>query len=114
MSDNATLPATGTVVRAIDKAGTVTQVTAIDIGGAGAETLLSAARRKAKALKVPSPEVVQAVEPEKLEAMLARFNLKFDLVTPLKNDDFAALHYIQEQLAIMQDDEDIELLLLTL
>ena len=73
-----------------------------------------AARRKAKALKVPSPEVVQAVEPEKLEAMLARFNLKFDLVTPLKNDDFAALHYIQEQLAIMQDDEDIELLLLTL
>ena len=43
MSDNATLPATGTVVRAIDKAGTVTQVTAIDIGGAGAETLLSAA-----------------------------------------------------------------------
>lgn len=25
MSDNATLPATGTVVRAIDKAGTVTQ-----------------------------------------------------------------------------------------
>jgi len=73
-----------------------------------------AARRKAKALKVPSPEVVQAVEPEKLEAMLARFNLKFDLVTPLKNDDFAALHYIQEQLAILQDDEDIELLLLTL
>ena len=43
MSDNATLPATGTVVRAIDKAGTVTQVTAIDIGGAGTESLLSAA-----------------------------------------------------------------------
>jgi len=45
MSDNATLPATGTVVRAIDKAGTVTQVTAIDIGGSGAETLLSSSNK---------------------------------------------------------------------
>lgn len=45
MSDDATLPATGTKVRAIDKAGVVTQVTAIDIGGSGAETLLSSSNK---------------------------------------------------------------------
>lgn len=63
MSDNATLPATGTVVRAIDKAGTVTQVTAIDIGGAGAETLLSAANPlpvSAAALPLPAGAATQA------------------------------------------------------
>lgn len=73
-----------------------------------------AARRKVKALNVPKPEVVQAVEPEKLEVMLERFNLPFNLSAAISKEDFAALHYIQEQLAIMQDDEDIELLLLTL
>lgn len=73
-----------------------------------------AARRKVKALNVPKPEVVPAVEPEKLEAMLSKFNLPFDIATTLINKDFATLHYIQEQIAILQDDEDIELLLLTL
>lgn len=73
-----------------------------------------AARRKVKALNVPKPEVVPAVEPEKLEVMLERFNLPFNLSAAISKEDFAALHYIQEQLAIMQDDEDIELLLLTL
>ena len=66
------------------------------------------------ALNVPKPEVVQAVEPEKLEVMLERFNLPCNLSAAISKEDFAALHYIQEQLAIMQDDEDIELLLLTL
>ena len=46
--------------------------------------------------------------------MLERFNLPFNLASAISKEDFAALHYIQEQLAIMQDDEDIELLLLTL
>ena len=73
-----------------------------------------AARRKVKALNVPKPEVVPAVEPDKLEVMLERFNLPFNLSAAISKEDFAALHYIQEQLAIMQDDEDIELLLLTL
>lgn len=63
MSDNATLPATGTVVRAIDKAGTVTQVTAIDIGGSGAETLLSPANplpMSAAALPLPAGASTEA------------------------------------------------------
>ena len=63
MSDDATLPATGTKVRAIDKAGVVTQVTAIDIGGAGAETLLSAANplpMSAAALPLPAGASTEA------------------------------------------------------
>lgn len=63
MADNATLPATGTVVRAIDKAGKVTQVTAIDIGGSGAETLLSAANPlpvSADALPLPTGAATEA------------------------------------------------------
>lgn len=63
MSDDATLPATGTKVRAIDKAGVVTQVTAIDIGGSGAETLLSAANPlpvSAAALPLPTGAASEA------------------------------------------------------
>lgn len=43
MSDNATLPATGVPVRSLDRVGVQTQVTALDIGGAAGESLLSAA-----------------------------------------------------------------------
>ena len=63
MSDDATLPATGTKVRAIDKAGVVTQVTAIDIGGSGAETLLSPANplpMSAAALPLPAGASTEA------------------------------------------------------
>jgi hypothetical protein len=45
MSDNATLPATNAVIRTIDRAGVQTQIAAIDIGGTGAESLLSAANK---------------------------------------------------------------------
>lgn len=63
MSDDATLPATGTKVRAIDKAGVVTQVTAIDIGGSGAESLLSQANplpMSAAALPLPAGASTEA------------------------------------------------------
>ena len=43
MADNSTLPATGDVIRDIDKSGKKTQVVAIDLGGAGAESLLTTA-----------------------------------------------------------------------
>ena len=45
MADNSTLPATGDVIRDIDKSGKKTQVVAIDLGGAGAESLLTTALR---------------------------------------------------------------------
>lgn len=71
-----------------------------------------AARRKAKALKVPSPEVVPAVELEALETLMARFDVSYDLPKLQATQDFATLHYIQERLAELQDDEDMTLLLL--
>jgi len=39
MADNSTLPATGDVIRDIDKSGKKTQVVVLDLGGAGAESL---------------------------------------------------------------------------
>lgn len=41
MSDNTTLPGTGEAVRDLDKGGVKTQVMALDVGGAGAEKLMS-------------------------------------------------------------------------
>lgn len=79
MADNATLPATGTVVRAIDKAGKVTQVTAIDIGGSGAETLLSAANPlpvSADALPLPTGAATEATL-ETLASSIGRSNTPY-------------------------------------
>ena len=39
--DNTTLPVTGETVRDLDKGGVKTQVMALDVGGAGAEKLMS-------------------------------------------------------------------------
>lgn len=41
MSNNSVLPATGEIIRSIDKDNIKTQVIALDIGGSGAESLVS-------------------------------------------------------------------------
>jgi hypothetical protein len=43
MADNSTLPATGDAVRTVDKGGVKTQVVTLDLGGSGAESLVSGA-----------------------------------------------------------------------
>lgn len=41
MSNNSTLPASGDVIRSVDKAGVKTQVVTLDLGGSGAESLVA-------------------------------------------------------------------------
>lgn len=73
-----------------------------------------AAKRVIKALKVVRPEIVEAPKLEAIETLLARFNVQFDAIQAQKNNDIEALFAIQSMLyELQQDEEDIELLLLS-
>lgn len=51
MSDNTTLPGAGEIVRTIDKGGKKTQAFVLDMGGAGAESLVSDLNRMPSAFQ---------------------------------------------------------------
>jgi hypothetical protein len=73
-----------------------------------------AAKRVIKALKVVKPDIAPEPKLEELSALLAKFDVKYDLPSLAKNNDVEALYHIQSMLyAMQQDEEDIELLLLT-
>ena len=73
-----------------------------------------AAKRVIKSLKVVKPEVIEAPKLEAIESLLARFNVQFDAIQAQKNNDIEALIAIQSMLyELQQDEEDIELLLLS-
>jgi hypothetical protein len=74
-----------------------------------------AAKRVIKALKVVKPEIVEAPKLEAIETLLARFNVQFDAIQAQKNNDIEALIAIQSMLyELQQDEDDIELLLLSM
>lgn len=72
-----------------------------------------AAKRKLKALKVVKPEIAPEPKLEEIETLLAKFDVKFDISKII--DDIDSLYQIQYKLyELQQDEEDIELLLLSL
>ena len=73
-----------------------------------------AAKRVIKALKVVKPEVIQEPKLDELSELIAKFNVDYDLIQAQKNNDIEALIAIQSMLyRLQQDEEDIELLLLS-
>ena len=73
-----------------------------------------AAKRVIKALKVVKPEVIQEPKLDELSNLIAKFNVDYDLIQAQKNNDIEALIAIQSMLyRLQQDEEDIELLLLS-
>lgn len=64
---------------------------------------------KAVAVK---PEIVPIVDNRVLDDLIARFNLEYNLQQLQKQQDYEQLIYIQRHVAMLQDEEDIELLLL--
>ena len=74
-----------------------------------------AAKRVIKALKVVKPEIAPEPKLEELSDLLAKFEVKYDLIQLQKNNDIDAIYHIQSMLyALQQDEEDIELLLLAI
>lgn len=73
-----------------------------------------AAKRVIKALKVVKPEVIQEPKLDELSELIAKFNVDYDVIQAQKNNDIEALIAIQSMLyRLQQDEEDIELLLLS-
>ena len=74
-----------------------------------------AAKRVMKALKVVKPEIADEPKLEELSDLLAKFNVNYDLIQLQKNNDIDALFQVQAMLyAMQQDEDDIELLLLSI
>ena len=74
-----------------------------------------AAKRVMKALKVVKPEIADEPKLEELSDLIAKFNVNYDLIQLQKSNDIEALYQVQSMLyAMQQDEDDIELLLLSI
>ena len=74
-----------------------------------------AAKRVIKALKVVKPEIAPAPQLQALSELLEKFNIHYDLIELQNNNDIDSIYQIQYMLyALQQDEDDIELLLLSI
>ena len=62
--------------------------------------------------QIKAPEIVPIVDNQILDDLIARFNLEYNRQLLQKQKDYEQLIFIQNYVAMLQDEEDIELLLL--
>jgi hypothetical protein len=72
-------------------------------------------KKSSKVVQLPqikAPEIVPIVDNQILDDLIARFNLEYNRQLLQKQKDYEQLIFIQNYVAMLQDEEDIELLLL--
>jgi hypothetical protein len=62
--------------------------------------------------QLKSPEIIPVVDNKILDDLIARFNLEYNRQLLQKQKDYEQLIFIQNHVAMLQDEEDIEILLL--